>query len=151
MGSESGENIEDNHPIAPNRILAFSNTTIDVKQNNLGIVVAAGKSTRFSFAESNLGKAITSRETGYAEQARKYLVSHDTDSIVLNDCWSCGQGSLQPTPCEAQAVTPTSRLVRATCGARRDTAHRRECPTPPRGRSLRGRRTPRAAWPHESA
>ena len=70
VGSERRANIKAHNTIDPNRILAFSNSVIDVKQKNLGIVVASEGSTRFYFAESNLGKSITARNTEYAEHAR---------------------------------------------------------------------------------
>ena len=82
--SEDGE-IEKNYTIDPNSLLAFSDTTIDVQQKPLGIVVGDGKTLRFFFAESNLGRGITTRSTNYAEHARKYLVSYYTDTIALND------------------------------------------------------------------
>ena len=82
--AEKGES-EKNHTIDPNHLLAFSDTTIDVQQKTLGIVVGDGKTLRFFFAESSLGKGITTRSTHYAEHARKYLVSYYTDTIALND------------------------------------------------------------------
>lgn len=85
VGSESKENIAKNHTIDPNQIVALSNTEIDVKQKNLGIIVADEHSTKFYFAESNLGRSITAGSKPYSEQARKYLLNYYTDSIVLND------------------------------------------------------------------
>lgn len=85
VGSETKENITKNHTIDPNKILALSTTEIDVKQKNLGIIVADENSTKFYFAESNLGKSITAGNTPYSEQARKYLLNYYTDSIILND------------------------------------------------------------------
>jgi hypothetical protein len=85
VGSDSKENIEANRTIDPNLILALSNTDIDVKQKNLGIIVATEADTKFYFAESNLGKSITARDTDYAEHARTYLLHYYTDTIVLND------------------------------------------------------------------
>jgi len=61
VGSESAAKIAANHTIDPNRLLAFSNTVIDVKQKNLGIIVASEEGTRFYFAGSNPGNSITAR------------------------------------------------------------------------------------------
>ena len=77
--------IEENYTVDPNKIVALSNTEISVKMKNLGIVVADENSTKFYFAESNLGKAISARGQEYTEWARKFLLNYYTDSIILND------------------------------------------------------------------
>lgn len=71
--------------IDPNNIVALSNTTIQAKQKNLGIIVADEHGCKFYFAESDLGNSISARSGGYTEQARKYLLNFYTGSIVLND------------------------------------------------------------------
>ncbi len=101
VGSESKENIEAKRTIDPNRILAFSNTDIDVKQKNLGIIVATEAGTKFYFAESNLGKSITARDTDYAEHARTYLLNYYTDTIVLNDLLVAAGAIMVEEPTEA--------------------------------------------------
>lgn len=85
VGQESKENIEKNRTIDPNKIVALSNTVIDVRQKVLGIIVADENSSKFYFAEAEFQKSISSRHTNAAEQARKYLLNYYTDSIVLND------------------------------------------------------------------
>jgi hypothetical protein len=68
----------------PNRILAASHLTVDVKQKVLGIAVATREHRRFYFAEFNQGSINTSRPGGHAELARKYLLSYYLDAIDLN-------------------------------------------------------------------
>lgn len=82
---EKGSSLAKNYTIDPNKILALSNSTIDVKQKTLGIIVAEENVTKFYFAEAEFQKAVSARHTAAAEQARKYLLSYYTDSIVLND------------------------------------------------------------------
>lgn len=85
VAQETKENIEKNHTVDPNKIVALTNSEISVKQKTLGIIVADEESTKFYFAETALGKSITARGTDYAEQARKFLLNYYTDSIILND------------------------------------------------------------------
>lgn len=85
VGQESRENIEKNHTIDPNKIVALSNSVMDVKQKTLGLIVADENSTKFYFAEAEFQKGISARHTAAAEQARKYLLNYYTDSIILND------------------------------------------------------------------
>lgn len=73
------------YTVDANKIVAQSNSIMDVKQKNLGIIVADEQSCKFYFAESDLGRGITARGQDYAEQARKFLLNFYTDSIVLND------------------------------------------------------------------
>lgn len=85
VAQESRENINGNYVIDPNKLVALSNSVMDVKQKTLGIIVANGKSTKFYFSEAEFQKGISSRHTNAAEQARKYLLNYYTDSIILND------------------------------------------------------------------
>lgn len=85
VASEGKSSIEKNHTVDPNNIVALSNTAIKVKMKNLGIIVADDNGTKFYFAESDLGKAISARGQAYTEQARKYLLNYYTGSIILND------------------------------------------------------------------
>ena len=73
------------YTVDPNAIVALSNSVMDIKQKNLGIIVAEETGHKFYFAESNLGGGISARGHEYSEQARKYLLNYYTDSIVLND------------------------------------------------------------------
>lgn len=85
VAQESKSNISQNYTIDPNKILALSNSVMDVKQKTLGVIVADEESTKFYFAEAEFQKGISSRHTNAAEQARKYLLNYYTDSIILND------------------------------------------------------------------
>lgn len=85
VAQEGRENIAQNYTIDPNKIVALSNSVIDVRQKTLGVIVADETSTKFYFAEAEFEKGISARHTVAAEQARKYLLNYYTDSIVLND------------------------------------------------------------------
>lgn len=83
--SEHRRNITFGYTIDPNKIVALSNSVMDVKQKMLGIVVADDDSAKFYFAESNMGNSITSRFNRHSEHALKYLVNYYTNAISLND------------------------------------------------------------------
>lgn len=85
VAQESRENIGKSHTVDPNKIVALSNSVMDVKQKVLGIISAGESSTRFYFAEAEFMKNISAKHTAASEQARKYLINYYTDSIVLND------------------------------------------------------------------
>lgn len=85
VAHEKPVNPQTHYTVDPNNIVALSNTTMKVKQKNLGIIVAEETGCKFYFAESDLGGGISARGHAYAEQARKYLLNFYTDSIVLND------------------------------------------------------------------
>ena len=82
---ENRQNINNNYTVDPNKIVALSNSVMDVKQKTLGIIVADENSTKFYFSEAEFQKGISSRHNQGAEQARKFLLNYYTDSIVLND------------------------------------------------------------------
>lgn len=85
VAQESRDKISQNYTVDPNKIVALSNSVMEVKQKTLGIIVADEDSTKFYFAEAEFQKGISSRHTAAAEQSRKYLLNYYTDSIVLND------------------------------------------------------------------
>jgi len=58
---------------------------MDVKQKMLGLVILTTSGCRFYFAETNIGKGITSGNDEYTNNARKYLVDYYNNSITLTD------------------------------------------------------------------
>lgn len=85
VAKETRDMVEENYTVDPNKIVALTNSIIDVKQKTLGIIVATDDSTRFYFSETGFQNNISSRHTNAAEQSRKFLMNYFTDSIVLND------------------------------------------------------------------
>lgn len=114
VGQESKENIEKNHTIDPNKIVALSNTVIDVRQKVLGIIVADENSSKFYFAEAKFQKSISSRHTNAAEQARKYLLNYYTDSIVLNDVLAMAGAEIVEQPEDGALDLSTEAVDKTT-------------------------------------
>jgi len=107
VAQDSKENIDRNYTIDPNKLVALSNSVMNVKQKTLGIIVADENSSKFYFAEAEFQKSISSRHTAAAEQARKYLLNYYTDSIVLNDVLVLAGAEIVDEPADgAQDLSP---------------------------------------------
>jgi hypothetical protein len=75
-----------NYMINPNNMIATSNSTINKKQQIIGLVVTSETDQRFYFTESSMGNSITSSsKKEYIIQARNYFINYYTNSIILND------------------------------------------------------------------
>ncbi|HEY0753785.1 MAG TPA: hypothetical protein VGD98_07480 [Ktedonobacteraceae bacterium] len=90
------------YTVDPNKIVALSSTTIQVRQKNLGIIIADETGCKFYFAEADLGSSRSARGGGYVEQARKYLLKFYTASIVLNDVLAAAGAELVADVTEAE-------------------------------------------------
>ncbi len=74
-----------NYMIDPNNVLATSGSTINQRQKVLGIVVTTTNECRFYFAETSMGKSITSSGSPFVEHARKYFFSFYKNAVSLNE------------------------------------------------------------------
>jgi hypothetical protein len=86
VGTADAEQINHHFVIDPNRLAASASSVINVKQTNLGIVVAdPDGSHRFFFSASNGGGMITSRYSEHAEKARKFMMASLYSAPTLNE------------------------------------------------------------------
>jgi hypothetical protein len=86
VGTADAGQINSNFVIDPNRLVASASAVINVKQTNLGIVVAdPDGSHRFFFSASNGGGMITSRYSDHAEKARKFMMASLYSAPTLNE------------------------------------------------------------------
>lgn len=74
-----------NYVINPNEMIALSNSKIDQKQKVLGLIVSKKGKNTFYFAESYMGRSITSGSSEWSDQARKYLLNYYENAISLRD------------------------------------------------------------------
>lgn len=95
---ENRANIGNRRVIDPNKIIAFSNSVMDVKQKTVGLIVADGQSKRFYFTEAAFMSGRTARHTTAAEHARKYLVSYYENTISLNEVLALAGADLDTRP-----------------------------------------------------
>lgn len=75
-----------NHYIVdPNKIVAVAKSKIIQQQKLIGLLIAKPKECKFYFAESYLGRSISSSDSKFAEHSRKYLFNFYKDTINFND------------------------------------------------------------------
>ena len=86
-----------NYTLDPNLVKASAASQIDVKQKNIGRIVADQESTRFDFSESAMGGGRSARATKHATQARDFMLRRFDDTLSLNDVLvSAGVNGRQP-------------------------------------------------------
>ena len=79
------DNFRANYMINPNNVIAVAESKINQKQKILGLVVTTTEGNRFYFAETNLGRSITSSDSDFVENSRKYLFGFYENTINLKD------------------------------------------------------------------
>ena len=94
VAHDSSSMISKNYVVDPNKIIALTNSTIDIKHKTLGVVVAEQNNIRFYFSESGLQNTISAKHTKAAENARKFMISYLIDTITLNEVIEAAGGVL---------------------------------------------------------
>lgn len=74
-------NMGENFMVDLNNIVASTTVTVDKKQKVLGLIVTTTRESRFYFAETNIGRSISSSSSPYANHTRRYL-SHLYQNII---------------------------------------------------------------------
>ena len=85
VAKEQTSNFKQNYMVNPNNVVSIANSKITEKQKILGLLITTSKECRFYFSEISIGKSITTGQTDYAENSRKYLFNFYQNTISLND------------------------------------------------------------------
>lgn len=85
VAKEKATNFRENYMVNPNNILSTAESKVNQKQKMIGLLVSTTKENRFYFAESYLGRSITSSGSKFVEDTRKYLFSFYENMIGLRD------------------------------------------------------------------
>jgi hypothetical protein len=85
VGYELVNNFRKNYIINPNNIVAVTNSIANQKQKALGLLIVRPEKTTFYFSEVNIGKSISSSQTKWAENARRYLLAYHENMISLEE------------------------------------------------------------------
>lgn len=85
VAKEQVQNQSKNRTVDPNNVVVTAKSKITKKQNILGLIITTTNGSRFYFAETNIGKSITSGNNEYTDNARKYLLDFYQNSIDLKD------------------------------------------------------------------
>lgn len=85
IASDLVKNFSRNYMVDPNKVIVINKSIMDVKQKVLGLLVTSEKENKFYFTETGLGNQISSSNSEYTKQARKYLFNFYENAISLND------------------------------------------------------------------
>ncbi len=85
VAKEKVKDLKNNYMVNPNDIVSVAQSEISQKQKILGLLITTIKESRFYFAETSIGMSITSSNSEFAENSRKYLISFYQNSIGLKD------------------------------------------------------------------
>jgi len=82
---EKAEDFGMNYMVNPNNLVSVAESKIKEKQKILGLIVTTPSESRFYFAETSIGKSITSSNSDFVEHSRKYLFGFYENTINLKD------------------------------------------------------------------
>jgi len=85
VAKEKAKDFGNNYMVNPNNIVSVVQSEISQKQKILGLLITTMKESRFYFAETSIGRSITSSNSKVAENSRKYLISFYQNSIEFKD------------------------------------------------------------------
>ena len=88
IAKEKAKDFGNNYMVNPNNLISVVQSEISQKQKILGLLITTRKESRFYFAETSIGRSITSSNSEFAENSRKYLLSFYQNSIELKDILS---------------------------------------------------------------
>jgi len=71
--------------VNPNNVISIAKSKINQKQKILGLLVVKTNECRFYFTETYLGMSITSSDSEFVENSRKYLFDFYKNAITLKD------------------------------------------------------------------
>ena len=75
---------KENYTVDPNDVICTTKAKIKNKQKMLGLIKVYPNECRFYFAETMIGKSITSGRAEYSPHVFKYIDNFYTDTIDLN-------------------------------------------------------------------
>lgn len=85
VAKEKAKDFGNNYMVSPNNLVLAVQSEISQKQKILGLLITTTERSRFYFAETSIGRSITSSNSEFAENSRKYLISFYQNSIKLKD------------------------------------------------------------------
>ncbi|MBA7563933.1 hypothetical protein ES695_20225 [Candidatus Atribacteria bacterium 1244-E10-H5-B2] len=88
VAKEKAKDFGEKYMVNPNSIITVVQSEITQKQRVLGLLITTTDESRFYFAETSIGMSITTSDSKFAENSRKYLMSFYQDSIELKDILS---------------------------------------------------------------
>ena len=100
--------------VDPNSVVAIAKSSIKAQQKVLGLLVSTPEESRFYFAESYLGKGITSRENEYVNAARQYFLDYYKNPISFREILEEAGAKLVKDPEKADIDLSLEKLDKTT-------------------------------------
>jgi len=94
VAKEQARNFKENYMVNPNNVMSIAKTKIDQKQKLLGLLVTTTNECRFYFAETYLGRSITSSNSVFVKNSLEYLFGFYRNTIDLNSLLIKAGGNL---------------------------------------------------------
>lgn len=85
VAKEVARDFGQNYMVNPNNIVAITESRISQKQKILGLIIVTSSGSKFYFAETNIGRSITSRNSEFAKHSRRYLLDFYENTICLKE------------------------------------------------------------------
>lgn len=85
VAKEEAKNFKENYMINPNNVITLAKSKINKKQMVIGLLVPTTNGSKFYFAETSIGKSITSSNSDFMENTKKYLLNFYGNTIKLKD------------------------------------------------------------------
>jgi len=85
VAKEQASNFGKKYMVNPNNVISIAKSKINQKQKILGLLVTTESECKFYFAETYLGKSITSFDNKFIEDTRKYLFNFYENTINFGD------------------------------------------------------------------
>ncbi len=114
VAKEKPKKFGENYMVNPNNLIAVCKTNINVRHKVIGLIVPTQSKNRFYFAESGLGKKISSGSDDYVTQAREYLLHCYHNSLNLSDILKTSGAKLVNTPEESDIDLSYENLEKDT-------------------------------------
>lgn len=83
VAKEKVSNFKENYMVDPNNIVSVAESKMTQKQKILGLLITTTGGNRFYFAETSVGKSITSTDSKIAQNCRQYLLDFYENTIDL--------------------------------------------------------------------
>lgn len=85
VAHEEVSRMKENYMVDPNNIVAQAESKINQKQKIVGLIITSPEESRFYFSEIAMGNNISSSNSEFAQNVRKYLYTFYSNTISLNE------------------------------------------------------------------
>ncbi len=114
VAKEMAKDFSSNYMVNPNNLLSIAESKMSKRQAILGLLVVTTSESKFYYAETSVGKSITSSISKPASLSRKYLLDFYENSISLNGILTDAGAVLTTSKNEADIDLSPEKLEKDT-------------------------------------